>query len=168
MECVANAWRNVWGVTLNPAGTVLYTAEYNNNAVRSVTLASGAVATLAGGGTAYGTNAGYANAVGRMAVFNQPFSLSADASGNVFVADRANNLVRKIVAATGVTTVLAGGRGGTALPRRAGRLLRQRGRHPRRAAKRTRRASVAAAHWSRRGVVVLLWLRRDAGPGEGA
>ena len=50
---------------------------------------------------------GSTDATASAARFNQPTSVAADSSGNVFVADSFNNTIRKITA-TGVATTLAG------------------------------------------------------------
>lgn len=43
-----------------------------------------------------------------MALFNNPQAVAVDAMGNVYVADRGNNVIRKIVAATGRVITIAG------------------------------------------------------------
>jgi sugar lactone lactonase YvrE len=58
--------------------------------------------------------AGYADGSGSVARFDRPVALAADASGNVYVADAGNNLVRKIAPDQMVTTV-AGSVGGASL-----------------------------------------------------
>jgi sugar lactone lactonase YvrE len=86
------------------AANNLYVADSGNNAIRMVTPA-GVVTTLAGG--AWGSNDG----TGAASQFAGPYGLTADASGNVYVADTGNHTVRKIVVATGEVTTLAGSAG---------------------------------------------------------
>ncbi|MFY8033105.1 MAG: hypothetical protein ACOVMN_01215, partial [Flexibacteraceae bacterium] len=79
----------------------LYVGDRLNHRIRKITPA-GEVTTLAGSGTA-----GFTNATGTSAAFNQPIGMAVDASGNVYVADYSNNRIRKITSA-GVVTTLAG------------------------------------------------------------
>jgi gliding motility-associated-like protein len=88
------------GVAFDAQGN-LYVAERNNNIIRKITPA-GVVSTFAGSGAV-----GSANGTGIAASFNGPSGVAVDASGNVFVADQYNYLIRKITAA-GVVTTLAG------------------------------------------------------------
>jgi streptogramin lyase len=88
------------GLAIDAAGNI-YVADYNNNLIREIS-PTGVVTTFAGSGTA-----GAVNGTGTAASFNKPYGLSVDASGNVYVADFGNNLVRKITS-TGVVTTLAG------------------------------------------------------------
>ena len=56
----------------------------------------GLVSTLAGG-MAGGTPFGSSNGLGTNAGFNYPAGISSpDSNGNIYVADRNNNLIRKI------------------------------------------------------------------------
>jgi len=90
----------------------LYVADFGNNVIRKITPA-GIVSTYAGNG-----RAGYLNgaadsthlktATDTMALFNNPQAVAVDAMGNVYVADRGNNVIRKIVAATGRVITIAG------------------------------------------------------------
>jgi sugar lactone lactonase YvrE len=50
------------------------------------------------------TGGGYADGTGLEARFSSPHSVAIDASGNVFVADRGNHIIRKITASGSVTT----------------------------------------------------------------
>jgi uncharacterized repeat protein (TIGR01451 family) len=90
-----------WGITYDGNGN-LFIADQNNNLIRKIVISSGAVSTLAGH-----LAKGSANGTGTAASFNQPWGLTCDGSGNLFVADEGNNLIRKIVISTGAVTTLA-------------------------------------------------------------
>ena len=64
--------------------------------------------------TLAGQAPGWFDGTGPAAQFNEPFGVAVDASGNVYVADTANNTIRKVTSAGVVTTVagLAVARGG--------------------------------------------------------
>jgi uncharacterized delta-60 repeat protein len=89
------------GISIDAAGN-MYVAERIANTIRKITPA-GVVTTLAG---QYGVR-GSANGTGTAAQFDRPNSTAVDAAGNVYVADTANNAIRKITPA-GVVTTLAG------------------------------------------------------------
>ncbi len=89
------------GVSVDSAGTV-YVADYRNHTIRKITSA-GVVTTLAGSAG----NLGSSDGTGTAARFKGPFGVAVDSSGNVFVADTDNRIIRKITAA-GVVTTLAG------------------------------------------------------------
>ncbi|WDF78060.1 IPT/TIG domain-containing protein [Mucilaginibacter sp. KACC 22773] len=98
----------------SPAGLVfdtkgnLYVAEQGNNLIRKITPA-GLVSTFAGSGTA-----GAANGTGINASFNAPTALTMDGSGNIYVADKGNNMIRQITPAGLVTTLVGNGTAGMA------------------------------------------------------
>jgi sugar lactone lactonase YvrE len=77
-----------------------YVADMGNDAIRKITSA-GIVTTFAGTGSA-----GYIDGT-TTAEFYNPQSTVIDAAGNIYVADRTNNLIRKITP-TGTVSVLAG------------------------------------------------------------
>jgi len=79
----------------------IFVADVGNNVIREIT-AAGMVSTYAGNGMH-----GYINEINSLAQFNDPQGLCVDASENVYVADRVNNVIRKISAA-GRVTRLAG------------------------------------------------------------
>jgi sugar lactone lactonase YvrE len=82
-----------------PSGTS-YVADYCHNTIRKVT-SSGAVTTFAGTAGVIGAKDG----TGQGALFFQPTGLVLDPSGNLYVADYYNALIRKVTPAGVVTTV---------------------------------------------------------------
>ena len=78
------------GVALDSSGNV-YVSESGNNLIRKITSA-GVVSTLAGTGSQ-----GSANGEGTVASFYAPYGISVDSTGNVYVADTYNHLIRKII-----------------------------------------------------------------------
>ena len=93
------------GIAVNTAGTLIYVADTWNHTIRQITSA-GAVSTLAGSAGNYGTN----NGTGTSAQFNQPQGVAVDSSGNVYVGDTGNQMIRQVTSA-GVVTTLAGSAG---------------------------------------------------------
>lgn len=79
----------------------LYVADTGNHLIRKISPA-GVVTTLAGS-----TTPGYADGTGAAARFNGPDGIAVDASGNVYVSDHGNHLIRK-VSPDGVVSTLAG------------------------------------------------------------
>jgi streptogramin lyase len=101
------------GVDLDREGN-LYVADDINNAIRKVSPAS--VGTTLAGSPAERDESGYpktgfVDGFGSQARFNRPFDVAVDSAGNVFVADRGNNAIRKITPAGEVST-FTGGRWG--------------------------------------------------------
>jgi sugar lactone lactonase YvrE len=96
------------GLAFGPDGN-LYVADSSNHCIRKVTLA-GVVTTIAGN---QGVN-GYADGTGTDALFNGPWALTVDASGDIYVADLYNQRIRKVTPAGVVTTVAGSGVAGFA------------------------------------------------------
>ncbi len=96
----AASFNNPYGVAVDSNGNV-YVADTGNNLIREIA-PGGVVSTLVGSGSA-----GSSNGTGIAASFNGPYGVAVGTSGNVYVADTFNNLIREI-APGGVVTTLAG------------------------------------------------------------
>jgi len=82
-----------------------FIADTNNNEVREVLAATGNIKTVAGNGTA-GFNGDNGFAVN--AELSGPTGVSVDGSGNIFIADRGNNVIREVTAADSLIHTVAG------------------------------------------------------------
>jgi hypothetical protein len=100
----AARFNNPTGITTD--GTSLYVADTANNVIRKIAIATGAVTTLAGSTAASGS----ADGTGSAARFKAPWGTTTDGA-NLYVADSNNNVIRKIVIATGAVTTMAGSAG---------------------------------------------------------
>lgn len=94
-------FNNPNGVAIDKSGN-MYVADATNNIIRKITPA-GAVTTFAGSGAAGQTDGGPTTAS-----FNGPQAVTVDASGNVYVADSKNNVIRRITPAGQVSTFATG------------------------------------------------------------
>jgi len=84
----------------------IFIADTGNNRVREVVAATGNIETVAGNGS-YGSSSGDGG-LATSAQLNDPWSVFVDGSGNIFIADRDNNRIREVVAATGNIQTVAG------------------------------------------------------------
>ncbi len=89
------------GLALDGAGT-LYIADEVNQRLREVAKATQDIITVAGNGTA-----GYSgdNAAGTSAELNNPMGVTVDSAGNFYIADSANNVIRKVTPGDQISTV---------------------------------------------------------------
>ena len=87
------------------AGNLFY-SESRNNVIRRVDKATGIVTTVAGNGEAgYSGDGGPAT----QATMREPYSLQVDrGNGDIYIIDRLNAVVRKVDAATGIISTVAG------------------------------------------------------------
>ncbi|HEY1716827.1 MAG TPA: LamG-like jellyroll fold domain-containing protein [Verrucomicrobiae bacterium] len=90
-----------YGVALDNSGNIYVTDNHQDN-IRKITSA-GVVTTLAG----QKNSAAYLDGTGVHALFNGPSGVTLDTSGNIYVADTQNQVIRKITPA-GVVSTLAG------------------------------------------------------------
>jgi len=88
------------GIAVTPDGSVLYVADSGNHKIKRIETWFGAdptnpdnwtVSTIAGTGTA-----GKDDGTGNVATFNEPYGVTLDQAGNVYVTERSGNRVRKL------------------------------------------------------------------------
>lgn len=92
------------GIAVDGAGN-FYITDSNTNVIRKVSAATGIITTVAGNGTGgYSGDGGSATA----AELWGPSSVAVDAAGNLYIADSYNCVIRKVAAATGIITTIAG------------------------------------------------------------
>ena len=107
---------NPRAIGFGPSGET-YIADALNQRIRKID-AAGVISTFAGSGPpdADGTLQNGATPTGNngdggpatQAVFNQPHGVAADSRGNVYIADSNNQRLRRVDAATGIITTIAG------------------------------------------------------------
>ena len=101
------------GVAVDASGN-LFIADRDNFRIRKVGARTGLITTAAGKGAVrfvngfgiggFGGDGGPATS----ALLSQPSGVGLDSSGNLFIADTANNRIRKVEAGTGIITTVAG------------------------------------------------------------
>ena len=91
----------------------LYIADTGNHRIRKIS--GGTITTIAGTGGTIGYSGDRAAATA--ATLNAPSGLAFDSTGNLYIADTGNNVIRKITGAT-ITTVAGDARAGSRLWRR--------------------------------------------------
>jgi sugar lactone lactonase YvrE len=92
------------GLALDAAND-LYLADTHNHRVRRIDAATGIITTIAGIGTPSFSGDSTAATSATLAL---PHGLTIDANGNLYLADTANHRIRRIDAATGIITTVAG------------------------------------------------------------
>jgi len=91
-------------VTLDGDGN-LYIADFNNQRIRRVAAGSGIITTVAGNGlSGFAGDGGQATS----ASLSWPSGMAIDSAGNLFIADRDNQRIRKVEIGTGIITTVAG------------------------------------------------------------
>jgi sugar lactone lactonase YvrE len=92
------------GVAVDASGNI-YIADQQNNRIRKVDT-SGTITTVAGNGTAgYSGDGGPATS----AELDSPSGVAVDSSGNLYIADSLNSVIRKVSPSGAITTVAGNG-----------------------------------------------------------
>ena len=94
------------GVFVDASGNV-FIADTENSVIREIAAASGNIQTIAGN---YAAGAGYSGDGGpaTSAQLADPFGIFLDASGNLFIADADNSVIREVLASSGNIQTVAG------------------------------------------------------------
>lgn len=103
-KAIDAALNNPFDVAFDIAGNMFFTDTFNHT-IRRVEAATGIITTVAGTGAA-----GYSGDGGKatQAQMNQPYGITLDRAGNIYVADRLNACIRKITARGGTIETFAG------------------------------------------------------------
>ena len=96
---------NPFGIAVDSEGNI-FIADKRGPAIRKVTKSTGNIDTVAGilgqfGSTGDGSAATSAN-------LNEPNGVAVDSSGNIYIADSENSVIRKVTKSTGIITTVAG------------------------------------------------------------
>jgi len=92
-------------VAIDAQGNV-YIADALHQVIRKIDATTKIITTIAGTGTTGFSGDG---GLAILAELNDPAGLALDAAGNLFIADRNNNRVRRVDVATGIITTVTGG-----------------------------------------------------------
>ena len=110
-------------VAVDGAGSI-FISDTGNSVIRKIVPSTGIITTVAGtiGILGYSGDGGRATS----ATFDSPNGIALDASGNMFIADTANNSIRRVDGLTSVVTTVAGtgisGYNGDSIPAKNARL----------------------------------------------
>jgi len=101
-----------YGIAID-ANNNIYFSDFGNNVIRKVTAGTGIITTVAGNGYEAGSYpyaGGYSGDGGpaTQAELNHPTKIALDGSGNLYISDLYNNVIRKVVLSTGIITTFAG------------------------------------------------------------
>ena len=93
-----------YAVAVDGSGNV-YIDDYDNHRIRKITASTAVITTVAGTGTSGYTGDG---GLATSADLSYPAGVAVDKSGNIFIADSNNAVIRKVTASTGVISTVAG------------------------------------------------------------
>lgn len=94
---------NPYGVAVDSSGNV-YIASWNQNRVFKVTNSTGIISVVAGSGAQGYAGDGVTGGAGNASLYH-PFAVAVDTTGNVYIADEYNCVVRKVDTTNTITTI---------------------------------------------------------------
>ncbi len=94
-------------VAVDPAGNLFLSTSFYQMVLR-VDAGTGVITVYAGGGTGGGTDGLGDGGAATSALLSNPTGLALDASGDLFIADTGDNMIREVNVATGVISAVAG------------------------------------------------------------
>ncbi len=102
-------------IALDSSGNIYFSSQYSNyqHRIWKVTKSTGILTVLAG---SYSYGYGGDGALAVNALLHTPLGMAVDHAGNVFFADQANCIVRKVTVSTGIITTVAGTTNTTTTP----------------------------------------------------
>ena len=92
-------------ISIDVSGNI-YIAEYSNHVIRMVTKSTGIISTVAGTPRESGSSGD--GGLAMSAKLNSPTGVAVDVSGNIYIADTSNNLLRMVTKNTGIISRVAG------------------------------------------------------------
>lgn len=101
--CRKGEFDGIWSMATDGAGNLYFTKGLDH-AIHKVVLGTCEVTTLAGSAE----QSDSADGIGTAARFSYPEGVALDKAGNLYVIDKGNYTIRKLVLATGAVTTLAG------------------------------------------------------------
>ena len=103
------SWFRPWGIVVDSSGNT-YASDPTGNRIYKITPSG--IATTYAGTDSHSGYSGSNDGQGNQARFNEPRGLAIDSSGNIYVADERNNLIRKISSSGYVSTYAGTGEEG--------------------------------------------------------
>jgi hypothetical protein len=97
-----------FGTAVDAAGANFYVAASNQNRVFKVNISTGTLTVVAGSGAQGYSGDGIAGGAANANLFG-PYGVAVDGSGNVYIADQGNQVVRKVSTAGTITTIAGTG-----------------------------------------------------------
>jgi hypothetical protein len=94
---------NPYGVAVDSSGNV-YITSFNQNRVFKVNSSTGIISVVAGSGAQGYAGDGVTGGAGNASLYH-PYAVAVDATGNVYIADQYNCVVRKVDTSNTITTI---------------------------------------------------------------